>query len=96
MQYEAKVPPEVSRAIGGFGLGREAWLKVLNWLYRELEEGRVDSYRRDPGRRVVADPDRYFWCELTVWERGRPRGFRFIIDDATAPGYMLVVAAEEV
>jgi len=96
VRYKATVPPEISRAIHGFGLDRKAMLNVFNWLYRELEEGWVDSYRRNPSRRALTDPDRYFWCGLIVWDKGRPRALRFIIDDASAPGYMLVVDAEEI
>ena len=55
----------------------------------------MDSYRHHPGRRVASEPDRYFFCEVILWHQGKPRKFRFTIDDATAPGYMLLVAAEE-
>lgn len=85
MRYQAKVPPEVSQAIRGFGLSREALVTVLNWLYLELEEGHADSYRHNPDHRAPHDPERYVWGELTVWDHGKPREFRFTIDDATAP-----------
>ena len=92
MRYRLIVGPEISRAVGGFGLEREALLRVFDLLRQELEE-RADNYRqqRDP-----AHPDLYFRFELTVWDHERPRGFRFTVDDARAPGHLFVVAAEEV
>lgn len=86
------IPPDISRAIGAFGLGRQALLGLLNGLRHELEE-HADTHRphRDPTR-----PDLYFWCELIAWDQGKPRGFRFTVDDARAPGRLFVVAAEEI
>jgi hypothetical protein len=92
LRYRLIVPPEMSRAIGAFGLDRNALVMVLNRLYQELED-RADDYRqhRDP-----AYPDLYFWFELTVWQQGHPRGFRFTLDDARAPDHLFLVAAEEI
>lgn len=85
------LPPEISRAIHGFGLGREALLGLLNGLRRELENNTAGHRsRRDPAR-----PDLYFWFGLTVWDQGRPRGFRFTVDDARAADHLFLVAAEE-
>jgi hypothetical protein len=85
------VPPEISRAIRGFGLGREVLVELLNGLRRELEQN-TDTHRR---RRLPTHPDLYFWFGLTVWEKGRPRGFRFTVDDARATDRLFLVAAEE-
>jgi len=41
-------------------------------------------------------PDLYFSFELTVWDHGRPRGFRFSVDDARAPDRLFLVAADEI
>jgi len=90
--YHLIVPPEMSRAIGAFGLDRNALLRMLNRLYQELE-ARADDHRhhRDP-----AHPDLYFWFELIVWDQGRWRGFRFTVDDARAADHLFLVAAEEI
>ena len=92
MQYHLIVPREVSQAIGRFGLGRVALIKLLTTLRQELES-HADSYRqnRDPSL-----PDVRFLFELTVWDGGQVRGFRFAVDDAQAPGYLFAVTAEEV
>jgi hypothetical protein len=86
------VPPEISRAIRGFGLGREALVELLNGIRRELEEN-ADAHRH---RRLPLHPDLYFWFGLTVWEQGKPRGFRFAVDDARATDRLFLVAAEEI
>jgi hypothetical protein len=81
------VPPEISRAIRGFGLGREALVELLNGIRRELEQI-TDNHRL---RRHPLHPDFYFWFGLTVWEQGRPRGFRFTVDDARATDRLFIV-----
>ena len=92
MRHHLIVPPEISRAIRAFGLDGTALVRLLNHLRSELEN-HADNYKhvRDPGHADV-----YFWFELTVWDQGRPRGFRFTVDDARAVGYLFLVAAEEV
>jgi hypothetical protein len=92
VRYHLIVGPEICRAVNGFGLGREALLRVYNLLRLELEE-RADNYRH---QRDAAHPDLYFWFGLTVWDGGRPRGLRFTVDDARAPGHLFLVAAEEI
>jgi hypothetical protein len=90
--YHLIVPREVSQAIGRFGLSRVALINLLTTLRQELEiQG--DAYRqnRDPSL-----PDVRFLLELTVWDGGQVRGFRFAVDDAQAPGYFFAVAAEEI
>ena len=91
MHHHLIVPPEVSRAIGAFGLSRAALIRLLIHLRTELED-HADRYRqaRDP-----AHPDLYFWFEVTLWDQGRPRSFRFTVDDARAAGYLFLIAAEE-
>lgn len=91
MPYLLVIPPDISRAIGGFGLGRAAVLALLNGLRDELEN-HADNHRphRDP-----AHPDLYFSCELTVWDQGSPRGFRFTVDDGRATDRLFIVVAEE-
>jgi hypothetical protein len=86
------VGPEISRAIGNFGLSRKALLELLLALRRDLE-GHADQYRH---LRDSEHPDLYFWYVLTVWDQGRPRGFRFTVDDARAPDHLFLVAAEEI
>jgi len=92
VRYRLIVPPEISRAIGAFGLDRNSLVMVLNRLYQELEE-RADDHKR---HRDPAHPDLYFWFELTVWDHGRRRGFRFTVDDARAADHLFLVAAEEI
>jgi hypothetical protein len=96
MDYRIVVPPEISRAIRGFGLDRELLLQLLFALRSEIEEGRVDAYRHQQDRRDPDDPDRNFWFELVTPDDGQSRSFRFVVDDATAPGVMIVVEAREV
>jgi hypothetical protein len=91
VRYKLILPPDISRAIGNFGLGRQALLGLLNWLYSELED-HADNYRSN---RDSTHPDLYFSCELTVWDQGRPRGCRFTVDDARATGILFLVAVEE-
>lgn len=91
MPYKLVVPPDMSRALGGLGLGRAGLLAVLNWLHPELEE-RADNHRH---RRDQTHPDLYFWCEVTVWDQERPRRLRFTVDDARAPGHLFLVAVDE-
>ena len=86
------MPPDISRAIGGFGLSRQALVALLVNLRAELEE-RADKYR---SQREPAHPDLYFWCELIVWDQGRPRGFRFLVDDAHATDRLFLTDAEEI
>jgi hypothetical protein len=81
VRYHLIVPPEISRTVRAFGLDRDALVRLFNQLRAELEY-HADNYKhlRDP-----AYPDVTFWFELTVWDQGRPRGFRFTVDDARAP-----------
>ena len=92
MQYHLIVPREVSQAVGTFGLGRIALINLFTTLRQELGD-RGDAYRqnRDPSL-----PDVRFLFELDVWDHGQLRGFRFAVDDAQAPGFLFVVAAEEI
>ena len=92
MRYHLIVPPEISQAVRAFGLNREALLRLFNQLRAELES-HGDNYKplRDPVR-----PDLYFWFELTVWDRGRPRGFRFTVDDARATDRLFLVGVDEI
>jgi hypothetical protein len=92
VRYTVILPPEISRAIRAFGLGREALLGLLNGIRAELEE-RASNHRQN---RDTTNPDLYFWCELTVWDQGRPRGFRFTVDDARATDRLFIVAVDEV
>ena len=84
-------PPEISRAIRAFALGRTALVGLLNQLRSQLED-HADNYKHN---RYAARPDLGFWYDLTVWDQGRPRGFRFTVDDARAAGYLFLVAVEE-
>jgi len=95
VHYEVIIPRHVSRVLGSFGLDRHV-LRLLLRLRQELETGLADAYRRTSHHRDEADPDRYFWCELSMGHQGRLRTFRFTIDDATSPSHRFVVAAEEV
>jgi hypothetical protein len=92
VRYTVIVPPEVSRVIGAFGLGRDALLGLLNGIRGELED-RASNHRQN---RDATAPDHYFWCELTVWDQGRQRGFRFVVDDARATDRLFIVAVDEV
>jgi hypothetical protein len=92
VRWRLIIGPEISQAIGGFGLDREALLRLYNVLRLELEV-HADNYRQ---QRDHANPDLYFWFELTVWADDRPRGFRFTVDDARAPDHLFLAAAEEI
>jgi hypothetical protein len=91
VRYSLIVPPNISQAIGSFGLGRNALVTLLSTLRDELEI-HTDNHR---AHRDTTHPDLYFFCELTVWDQGRPRGFRFTVDDARATDRLFLVAAEE-
>jgi hypothetical protein len=92
VRYHLVVDPDISRAIGTFGLGRNALVRLLALLRSDLED-HADSYkhRRDP-----ADPHLYFWYDLIVMDQGRLRRFRFTVDDARATDRLFLVAAEEI
>jgi len=92
VRYQLIVPPEISRAIRGFGLGREAFLKLLNRLRQDLEYNAA-NYKQD---RAPKDPDRYFIYHLILVDHGRHRHFRFTVDDASASNRLFVEAAEEI
>jgi hypothetical protein len=86
------VPPEISRAIREFGLGRHALLTLLNTLRQELEDNLASyKHQRDP-----TYPDLYFWFALSIWDQGEHRTFRLTVDDARATDRLFLVAAEEV
>ena len=92
MHYQLIISPQMSRAIGAFGLSRDALLAVLNMLYLELEEHAANHrHHRDS-----AHPELYFSFEVTVWDKGKSRGFRFTVDDARATDRLFLVAAEEI
>jgi hypothetical protein len=92
VRYHLIVPPEISRNVRAFGLDREALVGLFTRLRWELEN-HADKYKH---LRDAAHPDVYFWFALTVWDQGRPRGFRFTVDDARAPDRLFLVAADEI
>ena len=92
MKHHLIVPPEISRTVRAFGLDRLALVRLFNHLRSELEN-HADNYKH---HRHPAHPDVYFLFELAVWDKGRPRGFRFIVDDATAPDRLFLVGVDEI
>jgi hypothetical protein len=92
VHYRLIIPPEMSQAIGNFGLGRLALLKVLNTVYRELEDHAANHRQR----RDHARPDLYFYFELAVVDHEHLRGYRFTVDDVKAPDRLFLVAVEEI
>ena len=91
MRYKLIISQEVSRVIGSWGLERQALLTLLQTLREELES----NYPRYRQLRDPTNPDLNFWCGFLVWDQGKPRGFRFVVDDTTAAGHLFIVAADE-
>jgi hypothetical protein len=92
MRYHLILDPDISRAIGVFGLERPALLNLLNTIRDRLENHAAD-YRQN---RNPAEPDRSFVYQLVMWDKGLLRIFRFIVDDATAGDRLIVDSVEEI
>jgi hypothetical protein len=92
MRYQLIIDPDISRAIGGFGLGRTALLKLLTTLRDQLEN-HAANYRQN---RNPVEPDRSFLYELVLWDHGLLRILRFVVDDATAGDRLILDSAEEI
>lgn len=80
------VSTDVSRAIRGMGLPREAMLALLNRLYSLLESN-PDPFRR---QRDPAAPDTAFLYTYALFIGGRWRRFTFSVCDTIAEGQLHV------
>ncbi len=87
-----KVPPEVSKALGGFLRGdRELVVKVLPMLREQLE----NNYEKHRGRRDPEDPSLFDYYIRVLDVDNKWHTLRFSVDDSTAAGYLLIAAVSD-
>ena len=86
MQWRTIVPPRLSAAVGACGLSRGALLLVLIALHETLP-AEADRFR---GERDPDQPDSLFLFRVNVTDGALQHRLKFSVDDATAPGRLIV------